>query len=94
MLTALRKGREETDSYDDLLSIMKSIPERRPSPENPSVTDLLGLSEEDLGSVWDRFQFSISKRSIYSENSEDISQLLDNMKTLPIVGRKYYYPYY
>ena len=88
-MTELRKGRLETDSYEDLVFIMKSIPKRRLRPENPSVTDLLGLSEEDLGSVWDRFQFSISKRNIYSENSGDISQLLDNMKTLPIVGRKY-----
>ena len=79
----------ERESYDDLVSIMKSIPKLRQRSENPSIKDVLGLSQEDLGSVWDRFQFSISKRSIYSENSEDISQLLDNMKTLPIVGRKY-----
>ena len=88
MLGRLRKEGVERESYDDLVSIMKSIPKLRQRSENPSIKDVLGLSQEDLGSVWDRFQFSISKRHIYSKNSEDIEQLLNNMKTLPIVGRK------
>ena len=89
MLPELEPGRVDRETFSDLVNIIKSLPKLRPPSENPSVTDLLGLSEEELGSVWDRFQFSIAKRNVYSENSGDIKLLLDNMKTLPVVGRKY-----
>ena len=87
MVTGPQSGGLEKDTFADLVLMLKSIPKlENPRLENPSVTELLGLSEEDLGSVWDRFQFSISKRNIYSQNSGDISQLLKKMQTLPIVG--------
>ena len=87
MVTDRHDGGQEKDTFADLVLMLKSIPKlENPRLENPSVTELLGLSEEDLGSVWDRFQFSISKRNIYSQNSGDISQLLKKMQTLPIVG--------
>ena len=86
-MTGPQGGGMEKDTFADLVLMLKSLPKlETPRLENPSVTELLGLSEEDLGSVWDRFQFSISKRNIYSHNSEDISQLLEKMQTLPIIG--------
>ena len=65
------------------------MPKKRPVLPNPSITEIPEVSEDDVLSVWDRFQFSISQREMYSENSEDIDQLLENMNTLPIVGKKY-----
>ena len=93
MLPELQQARGETDSYDDLVFIMKSFPKLPPPPENPSVTDLLGLSEEDLASVWDRFQFSIAKRNIYSEkinprpfnNAREFCQLVHHFGPLLFV---------
>ena len=63
------------------------MPKKRPVLPNPSITEILGVSEDDVLSVWDRFQFSISQREMYSENSEPINEILSNMKNLPIVGR-------
>ena len=86
-MTEKHDGGQEKDTFADLVLMLKSSHKlENPRLENPSVTELLGLSEEDLGSVWDRFQFSISKRNIYSHNSGDISQLLEKMQTLPIIG--------
>lgn len=63
------------------------MPKKRPVLPNPSITEILEVSEDDVLSVWDRFQFSISQREMYSENSEPINEILANMKNLPIVGR-------
>ena len=63
------------------------MPKKRSVLPNPSITEILEVSEDDVLSVWDRFQFSISQREMYSENSEPINEILANMKNLPIVGR-------
>ena len=63
------------------------MPKKRPVLPNPSITEILEVSEDDVLSVWDKFQFSISQREMYSENSEPINEILANMKNLPIVGR-------
>lgn len=63
------------------------MPKKRPVLPNPSITEILEVGEDDVLSVWDRFQFSISQREMYSENSEPINEILANMKNLPIVGR-------
>ena len=65
---------------------MKSITKKSPASPNPSITDILEISPDDILSVWDKFQFSISKREMYSERPGVTRELLEEMKRLPIVG--------
>ena len=81
---------EPKDPYEDLVRISKSFsntnPKLVPVPQNPSISELLTLSDADVATAWEKFQFSISKREMYSENSEHIQPVLDLMRQLPIVG--------
>ena len=55
--------------------------------KNPSVTDILSLTDEDVGTVWEKFQFGISKREMYDLHSVTVQPVLDKMRNLPIVGK-------
>ena len=37
--------------------------------------------------MWDRFQYSISKEELYSEEDNAITEVMESMRQLPIVGR-------
>jgi len=76
----------EKESFDDLVSVVKTIPKLHPDVKNPSISEMLDMTEDELLSVWDRFQFSISKREMYQDDPELINQVLKNMRELPIVG--------
>ena len=54
--------------------------------KNPSASDLLSLTDDDIKTVWEKFQFGISKREMYSINSPNIQPVLDQMRSLPIAG--------
>jgi len=55
--------------------------------KNPSVTEILSLTDEDVSTVWEKFQFGISKREMYGIYSKVVQPVLDNMRELPIVGK-------
>ena len=63
------------------------MPRIPPVLKDPSVSELLDMTEEDTQSVWDRFQYSISKREMYKDDPELINDVLTSMRELPIVGK-------
>jgi len=76
------------DAFTDLEKVMKtmSINPKLAVYKNPSVTDILSLTDEDVGTVWEKFQFGISKREMYDLHSVTVQPVLDKMRNLPIVG--------
>merc|ERR1719232_552809 len=54
--------------------------------KNPSISKVLSLTEDDITTVWEEFQFAISKQEMYSRDSPAIQPVLDNMRKLSIVG--------
>ena len=78
------------DAFADLESVLKllSVNPKHAVYKNPSVTDILSLTEEDVGNVWEKFQFGISKREMYNIKSATVQPVLDKMRNLPIVGKK------
>ena len=80
----------EKDLFEDLARVLKTIkssPKFQSAKRSPSVLELLSLEAKDVGSVWERFQFSITKAEMYRRDSPDIQPVLDSMRSLPIVGK-------
>ena len=83
----------EKDLFEDLARVLKTIkssPKFQSAKRSPSVLELLSLEAKDVGSVWERFQFSITKAEMYSRDSSDIQPVLDSMRSLPIVGKVWF----
>ena len=83
----------EKDLFEDLARVLKTIkssPKFQSAKRSPSVLELLSLEAKDVGSVWERFQFSITKAEMYSRDSPDIQPVLDSMRSLPIVGKVWF----
>ena len=80
---------DRKDPYDDLSQVIKLMrlnSKHLNTEKNPSISDLLSLSASDVSTVWEKFQFSISKREMYDERSTNVQPVLDQMRRLPIVG--------
>ena len=80
---------KQKDPYEDILRAIKSLaknPKLHKSQKNPSISKVLSLTEDDITTVWEEFQFAISKREMYSRDSSAIQPVLDSMRKLPIVG--------
>ena len=43
--------------------------------------------KEELSSVWDRFQYGISKEEMYPDQAPIITEVVDSMRQLTIVGK-------
>ena len=77
--------------YKDIVSVIKSLaknPKLHKAHKNPSISKVLSLTPEDITTVWEEFQFGISRREMYSRDSTAIPPVLDSMRKLPIVGEK------
>ena len=61
----------------------KSETEKR---ENPTLGEVISINEE-ISSVWDRFQYGISKEEMYPYQSATITKVVDTMRQLPVVGK-------
>ena len=79
----------QKDLFEDLQLILKKFPvnPKLSVYKNPSVTEILSLTDEDVSTVWEKFQFGISKREMYGIYSKVVQPVLDNMRELPIVGK-------
>ena len=42
-----------------------------------------------MSSVWDRFQCSISREEMYSDRGTPVTEVIDTIRQLPIVGKKH-----
>jgi len=78
----------QKDSFEDLQLVLKKFPvnPKLSVYKNPSVTEILSLTDEDVSTVWEKFQFGISKREMYGIYSKVVQPVLDNMRELPIVA--------
>ena len=56
--------------------------------ENPTLADVMSVPEERLNSVWDKFQYGISREEMYPEESFEVTAVLESIRQLPIVGRQ------
>jgi len=54
--------------------------------ENPTLADVMSVPEERLNSVWDKFQYGISREEMYPEQSHAVTAVLETIRQLPIVG--------
>jgi len=90
------KSQETKDVFNDIAQTMIKIAQRhnrhwkgskseRGKKENPTIGEVTGLTEE-LVTVWDRFQYGISKEEMYPDQASTVSALLDTMRTLPVIG--------
>ena len=61
----------------------KSETEKR---ENPTIGEVISINEE-ISTVWDRFQYGISKEEMYPDQSATITEVVDTMRQLPVVGK-------
>jgi len=80
---------KQKDPYEDIARVLKSLaknPKLHKAHKNPSISKVLSLTEDDITTVWEEFQFGISKREMYSRDSSAIQPVMDSMRTLPIVG--------
>ena len=55
--------------------------------ENPTLADVMSVPEERLNSVWDKFQYGISREEMYPEQSHAVTAVLETIRQLPIVGK-------
>ena len=82
---------KQKDPYEDIVRVLKSLaknPKLHKAHKNPSISKVLSLPEDDITTVWEEFQFGISKREMYSRDSSAIQPVLDSMRKLPIIGEK------
>ena len=87
-MTLLQETKKK-DPYEDILQAVKSLaknPKLHKAHKNPSISKVLSLTEDDITTVWEEFQFAISKQEMYSRDSPAIQPVLDNMRKLSIVG--------
>ena len=84
-------------SYSDISQILMRIAQKhkrnwkgsksdRVKNDNPTIGEVVS-SNEEMTSVWDRFQYGISKEEMYPDQAPMITELVDSMRQLPIVGK-------
>ena len=56
-------------------------------PSNPTIGEVVSLEEEENSSVWKKFQYGISKEEMYPLKAPAITEVVDTMRQLPIVGK-------
>ena len=54
--------------------------------DNPTIGEVVS-SNEEMTSVWDMFQYGISKEEMYPDQAPIITEVVDSMRQLPIVGK-------
>ena len=59
----------------------------RPEKSNPTIGEVVSISEAEMTSVWDRFKYGISREEMYPEKAPAITEVVDTMRQMPIVGR-------
>ena len=57
-----------------------------PVKENPTLAEVMSVREEKLNSVWDKFQYGISREEMYPEQSLAVTGVLETIRQLPIGG--------
>ena len=57
-----------------------------PVKENPTLAEVMSVSEDKLNSVWDKFQYGISREEMYPEQSLAVTAVLETIRQLPIIG--------
>jgi len=90
----IEKSQESKDEFNDISQILIKIAQRhnrnwkgsKPmNKENPTIGDVLEM-DEAVTTVWDRFQYGISREEMYPDQAVIVSEVLDTMRQLPIVG--------
>lgn len=81
---------DSPDEFEDLTALVNSRVRtvglaRSMSRYNPTIGHLLGIELSPNMTLWERFQASISRDSLYDANTHLIDQLLREMATMPIV---------
>ena len=61
--------------------------------ENPTIGEVISSNEEII-TVWDRFQYGISKEEMYPDQAATITEVVDTMRQLPVVGKDICYTHY
>ena len=64
----------------------KGSKSNRAKNDNPTIGEVVWMNEES-SSVWDRFQYGISKEEMYPDQAHIITEVVDSMRQLPIVGK-------
>eukprot|EP00092_Neocalanus_flemingeri_P018372 GFUD01019883.1.p1 GENE.GFUD01019883.1~~GFUD01019883.1.p1 ORF type:complete len:510 (+),score=167.39 GFUD01019883.1:228-1757(+) len=91
------KSKESADDFNDVVQFLMKITQKhnrhwkaskagRPEKSNPTIGEVVSVSEAEMSSVWGRFQYSISKEEMYSDKDPTITEVVDTMRQLPIVG--------
>ena len=65
----------------------KGLKAGRPEKSNPTIGEVVSISEAEMTSVWDRFKYGISREEMYADKAPAITEVVDTMRQMPIVGR-------
>ena len=88
---------ESKDEFNDISQILIKIAQKhnrhwkgsksnRATNDNPTIGEVV-LMNEEFSSVWDKFQYGISKEEMYPDQAPIITEVVDSMRELPIVGK-------
>eukprot|EP00092_Neocalanus_flemingeri_P072718 GFUD01089583.1.p1 GENE.GFUD01089583.1~~GFUD01089583.1.p1 ORF type:complete len:172 (-),score=65.71 GFUD01089583.1:54-569(-) len=84
-------SKESKDDFNDVVQILMKITQKhnrhwkaskagRPEESNPTIGEVVSVSEAEMSSVWGRFQYSISKEEMYSHKATTITEVVDTMR--------------
>ena len=89
---------ESKEEFSDISQILIKIAQKhnrhgkgsksdRVKNDNPTIGEVVSLSNEEMTSVWDRFKYGISKEEMFPDQAHIITEVVDSMRELPIVGK-------
>lgn len=76
----------QKQSLAEMISQLGSSGSRKKVLPKQTIMDLASVDEEDLTTVWERFQYSISREEMYADPDTHVTDVLERMQQLPIVG--------
>jgi len=86
------KSKEPKDEFNDVVKFLMKVARKdkrswtASKPSNPTIGEVVSLEEEENSSVWKKFQYGISKEEMYPLKAPAITEVVDTMRQLPIVG--------
>jgi len=93
--TEVESLQESQDDFHDISQTLIKIAQlynskwkvlEPPVKENPTLAEVMSVSEDKLNSVWEKFQYGISREEMYPEQSLAVTAVLETIRQLPIIG--------
>lgn len=88
------ESKEAKDDFADVSAALEAAVQKagsagnRPTPRTPTLADLAreGAEEVEVSTVWEEFQFGVSKEQMYDALGSTVQGVITAMRSLPVVG--------